>query len=85
MLRLHPDVVLTDTDDGAVLLHQGTGEFWQLNRTGGHLLHRLVDGETEADVAADLATRHNVALSTVAADLSTVLDQLLAEKLVLRS
>lgn len=85
MLCLHPDVVLTDTDDGAVLLHQGTGEFWQLNRTGGRMLRRIVDGEDPDAVAADLAGRHGVALATVAADVRLVVERLLAERLVVRS
>jgi hypothetical protein len=85
MLCLHPDVVLTDTDDGVVLLHQGTGRFWQLNGTGGRVLRRLVDGEQPDAIAADLSSRHRVDVAVVTADVRSVLTHLLEAKLVVHS
>ncbi|MFR9806441.1 lasso peptide biosynthesis PqqD family chaperone [Pseudonocardia sp. RS010] len=85
LMRLHPDVLLTDTDDGAVLLHQQTGRFWQLNRTGSRLLHRLLEGEAPEVIAADLAARHQVDPGQVTEDVRTVVTQLADAQLVTSS
>ena len=45
-LTLHTDVSLAETSDGATLLHQRTGRYWQLNLTGVLMLRGLLDGRT---------------------------------------
>ncbi|MBZ4318929.1 lasso peptide biosynthesis PqqD family chaperone [Streptomyces sp. SCA2-4] len=80
-MRLHPDVSMTDTDDGTVLLHQRTGRYWQLNTTGSHVLHRLLDGDTPEAVAAGLAATHGIPEERAAADVDAVLGRLAAARL----
>ncbi|QUH00860.1 lasso peptide biosynthesis PqqD family chaperone [Saccharopolyspora erythraea] len=81
-LRLHPDVVTADSDDGTVLLHQRTGRYWQLNGTGSHVLRQLLDGRSPEQVAADLAGRHRVDLHRTSRDVTAVVDHLRASGLV---
>ncbi|ALV34958.1 MAG: lasso peptide biosynthesis PqqD family chaperone [Streptomycetaceae bacterium] len=82
-LRLHPDVVLAETEDGAVLLHQRTGRYWQLNRTGMLVLDSLLDGESDEQAAAALAERHPIALAHAHRDVLAVVAELQAAELLL--
>lgn len=51
-LALAPDVSVTDTEDGGMVLLDGrTGRYWQLNPTGG-LIVRLLLSEGSAPAAA---------------------------------
>ncbi|AJT67352.2 lasso peptide biosynthesis PqqD family chaperone [Streptomyces chattanoogensis] len=82
-MRLHPDVVSTDTDDGTVLLNGRTGRYWQLNATGAHVLRGLLDGDSPDDIAAGVATRHRIDPSRAERDVTTVIDQLRTAGLVI--
>ncbi|MFI9051148.1 lasso peptide biosynthesis PqqD family chaperone [Streptomyces sp. NPDC053427] len=82
-MRLHPDVVSTDTDDGTVLLNERTGRYWQLNGTGAHVLRQLLDGHGPDDIAAGLAERHRIEPSLAERDVSAVIDQLHTAQLVI--
>ncbi|MEU2736807.1 lasso peptide biosynthesis PqqD family chaperone [Streptomyces sp. NPDC007095] len=82
-LRLHPDVVMAETDDGAVLLHQRTGRYWQLNRTGVLVLNSLLDGESDERAADALVEQHHIVLAHAHRDVSAVVAQLQAAELLL--
>ncbi|QWB26795.1 lasso peptide biosynthesis PqqD family chaperone [Streptomyces koelreuteriae] len=82
-MRLHPDVSTTDTDDGTVLLNERTGRYWQLNNTGAHVLHRLLDGREPAAIAADLADRYGIEPQQAERDVTAVIERLLGSKLVI--
>jgi hypothetical protein len=82
-MLLHPDVSLTDTDDGTVLLHGRTGRYFQLNLTGRTVLRRLLAGETPADVADGLAAAHGIGAERAKDDVKAVLAQLASAELVL--
>jgi hypothetical protein len=84
-MRLHPDVSMTDTDDGAVLLHQRTGRYWQLNLTGSQVLHRLLDGGSLHAIAAGFAAAHGIDLQRAEHDVSAVIHQLCSAELVVTS
>ncbi|MCP2166320.1 lasso peptide biosynthesis PqqD family chaperone [Goodfellowiella coeruleoviolacea] len=84
-LRLHPDVTITDTADGTVLLHGRTGRYYQLNPTGAAVLHRLVAGEEPDRIAHRLAEHHRIDPDQAHRDVTAVLTQLLAATLVVRS
>ena len=81
-LRLDPDVVSADTDDGTVLLHQRTGRYWQLNATGTDVLHHLLDGRQPDQIAADLAARYQVDLEQAERDVHAVIEHLRTAGLV---
>ncbi|WP_432140268.1 lasso peptide biosynthesis PqqD family chaperone [Streptomyces sp. bgisy084] len=81
-VRLHPDVVATDTDDGTVLLNERTGRYWQLNATGGLVLRQLLDGHEAPRIAAEVADKHRIDLHRAEADVTAVIEQLHAARLV---
>lgn len=81
-LRLHPDVAHTDTDDGAVLLHQHTGQYWQLNATGAGILTAVLDGRDVDHIATELADRHAIEPDRARRDVTGLLDRLRAAGLV---
>jgi hypothetical protein len=82
-MRLHPDVSMTDTDDGTVLLHGRTGRYFQLNLTGREVLHGLLAGRAPSAVADGLATAHGIGADRAQADVKAVLAQLASAELVL--
>ncbi|MEU1630665.1 lasso peptide biosynthesis PqqD family chaperone [Streptomyces sp. NPDC020096] len=81
-LRLTADTLATDTDDGAVLLSQRTGHYWQLNPTGAYALQRLLDGCTTDQVAEEFTTRFDIAPAQAREDITTMTEQLQASGLV---
>ncbi|GHE38190.1 hypothetical protein GCM10018785_04780 [Streptomyces longispororuber] len=81
-LTLHPDVSLAETDDGAVLLHQRTGRYWQLNPTGVLVLKNLLDGRTHDQAAQELTERHRAAPEAARRDVARLVDSLRAADLL---
>ncbi|MFF5481893.1 lasso peptide biosynthesis PqqD family chaperone [Streptomyces sp. NPDC012935] len=81
-LRLHPDVTMAVTDDGAVLLHQRTGRYWQLNNTGVLVLRGLLDGDSPEQTADALVDRHRADLADARRDVSALVDGLRAAQLL---
>ncbi|WJV44469.1 lasso peptide biosynthesis PqqD family chaperone [Streptomyces flavofungini] len=84
-LTLHPDVSLAETDDGAVLLHQRTGRYWQLNPTGVLVLRNLLDGRSHDQAAQELATRHRAAPDAAQRDVTRLVESLREARLVVES
>lgn len=82
-LQLHPDVVTTDTDNGTVLLHMGTGRYWQLNTAGSDILRQLLDGQGPHQIAAEVATRHGIDPHQAHSDISAVIEHLQTARLVI--
>ncbi|MFE6054109.1 lasso peptide biosynthesis PqqD family chaperone [Kitasatospora sp. NPDC056446] len=81
-VELGPDVTLTPTGSGAVVLDERTGRYFQLNRTGLHILRSLLDGRTAEEVAADLSDRYPVTTARARADVDTLRDSLRTAGLV---
>jgi hypothetical protein len=81
-LRLHSDVSLAETDDGAVLLHQRTGRYWQLNPTGVLVLRSLLGGGTREEAAGALVAGHRADPGDARRDVSSLVDQLRAARLL---
>jgi Coenzyme PQQ synthesis protein D (PqqD) len=81
-LRLRPDIATTDTDDGLVLLDERTGHYWQLNPTGVHVLHALIEGHHPDQIAAELATRYRIEIQQAQHDITALTDHLHAANLV---
>ncbi|MGP3967533.1 lasso peptide biosynthesis PqqD family chaperone [Streptomyces sp. 6N223] len=83
--RLHPDVSMAETDDGAVLLHQRTGRYWQLNPTGVRVLRDLLDGRTHEQAADALVTHHGADPGDARRDVSRLVAHLRAAQLLQES
>lgn len=84
-LNLHQDVSMAETADGAVLLHQRTGRYWQLNPTGVFVLKTLLDGRTDEQTADELAARHQLDSDAARRDVSKVVAQLRAAHLLIEA
>lgn len=81
-LRLTAHTVATDTDDGAVLLCQRTGHYWQLNETGAYALQRLLAGCAMDRLAEEFAARFDIAPAQAHEDLTAMTEQLQASGLM---
>ncbi|MET8622787.1 lasso peptide biosynthesis PqqD family chaperone [Kitasatospora sp. NPDC004669] len=81
-LRLTAHTVSTDTDDGAVLLSQRTGQYWQLNQTGAYALRRLLDGCTVDHVAEEFAAHFDITPTQAQQDLTAMTERLRSSGLV---
>ena len=81
--RLRPDVLVTDTDDGLVLLDGRSGRYWELNGTGAATLYGLLGGDSADLVAEALTARYDVPLDQAAADVTSFIGCLRSAGLVL--
>lgn len=83
-LRLLDHVLVTQTEDGAVLLNERNGQYWQLNQSGWLILQTLLrDGNPDAAAAA-LVARYPVEPDQARADVQALLVTLRSARLVHR-
>ncbi|MFE6866652.1 lasso peptide biosynthesis PqqD family chaperone [Kitasatospora sp. NPDC057692] len=80
--ELSPDVTLTPTDDGAVVLDERSGRYFQLNRTGLLILRSLLDGRSADEIAADLSGRFPVTPDRARSDVDRLYESLRTAGLV---
>lgn len=85
ILRLHSNTASAETDDGAVLLQQRTGQYWQLNHTGVDSLQRLLSGQSVDEVAQDFAATYDIEPTQAREDITVMTDQLLSAGFLVRS
>lgn len=81
-LQIRPDISTADTDYGAVLLDERSGDYWQLNATGALVVRTLLDGGTQADATAALVDQFEVDEAQANADVAALLDGLRSAGLV---
>jgi hypothetical protein len=74
--HLREDVSFVRTSDGAVLLDQRSGRYWQLNATGHEALQALLDGRTPDESAQHLADTYQVSREQATADVAALVRQL---------
>ncbi|MBH1937425.1 lasso peptide biosynthesis PqqD family chaperone [Streptomyces sp. AV19] len=80
---LRPDVSVTDTDHGMVLLDESTGRYWQLNSSGALILHALLDGATPQQTARRLGEHYpSLTAERTAADVAFFIRSLTEARLV---
>jgi hypothetical protein len=79
---LNPQVSLAETDDGAVLLHERTGRYWQLNTTGFSVLRSLTSGQTCEQAAQTLASQRAVSATRARNDVAALLASLCSADLL---
>lgn len=72
MFRLRDHVAFTDTSDGAVLLDERSGRYWQMNDSGCAVLRVLLEGGTTEDAARCLADRYQVTTERATHDVSVL-------------
>ncbi|MFB6850121.1 lasso peptide biosynthesis PqqD family chaperone [Streptomyces sp. NPDC056373] len=79
---LNPQVSLSETDDGAVLLHERTGRYWQLNTTGLSVLRGLTSGQTCEQAAQTLASQRAISATRARNDIAVFLASLCSADLL---
>ncbi len=82
-LKPHPQVVLTELNDGtAVLLHLETKFFFTLNETALCIWRNLRDGKTEADLCLALIQEFDVDRAAAERDVQALVAALMGESLL---
>lgn len=81
----HPEVVYTDLEDGAVLLHLETKFYYSLNEAGQTIWRNLDSSRSVEDMVRRLTTEYDVEEGQAHASVSTLLLELERECLVLRN
>ncbi len=84
-MRLREAVSLVATDDGAVLLDQAAGRYWQVNRTGHLVLSALLGERDREDAVKALVCGFGVSEERARDDVSGLLARLTAARLVVVS
>ena len=81
-MRLRKGVTVTETEDGAVVLDERSGTYWQLNSSGSLILSILLAGGTEEQAADALAAKYPVDPGRALADVRALIESLRAARLV---
>ena len=83
-IRINPDIIIEDVDDGLVLINPLTGQIRVLNTTGSFIWTSLADGKTEADIQSHLADSYQLSAEQAAADVETFIVDLHNRGLLVR-
>lgn len=66
--RLRAGVSIADTDYGAALLDEDSGQYWTLNPSGAVVLRSLLAGQTQAQAAQKVVAEYEVDVETASRD-----------------
>ncbi len=77
-----PAIVVQPTESGAVLMDRVTGDCFELNGLGAEIWNLLAAGESSSEIATKLALRYDVPEMTVAADVQTLVTELVRHGLL---
>jgi Coenzyme PQQ synthesis protein D (PqqD) len=80
--KLSSQVVLVDTEDGAVLFDQRRGTYWQLNAAGAFVVERLLNGTGAEELAVAMTRRYPVEPERALADVQALLAGMLKAGLI---
>jgi hypothetical protein len=81
-LTLSPDVVFRELDGEGVLLDLGTGTYFGLNAVGTRIWQLIDAGREQADIVDLLAAEYDAPPSTIAADVTRLIGELKARRLI---
>lgn len=83
-LMKHPEVVYTDLEDGAVLLHLETKFYYSLNEVGQAIWRMLDASQSLQDIVQKLMAEYEVEEEKAKESVSRFLGELETEQLVVR-
>lgn len=78
----HPDVVYTDLEDGAVLLHLATKLYYSLNESGQAIWQGLESGSSAVDLSRTVARHYGLPEPQVQESVSRFLQELARAQLI---
>jgi hypothetical protein len=80
--KLRHGVAMADTDYGAVLLDEDSGQYWNLNPSGALILRTLLDGGSLTEAARQLTGAYEVAAETAHRDVEDLVGEFRSAGLV---
>ena len=81
----HPDVVARRLDDSVVLVNLDSNRIFTLNATGSRIWELLVGGHGPEEIQMVLEQEFDVDREQIEVELTSLVDELLSEGLVVRS
>jgi Coenzyme PQQ synthesis protein D (PqqD) len=81
-MKLNPDVVFRDLDGEAVILDLGSGTYFGLNQVGTRVWQLISEGSDESHIVDSIASEYDGDRATIAADVSRLLNDLRARRLI---
>lgn len=81
-MRVSPDVVTQDLDDGLVLLNLRTGIYWGLNRTGAVIWRGIEKHAGAEKICLQLQSEFDGSEKDLASAVGSLLSELAAERLI---
>jgi len=76
ILVANPNVVVQQTNDGAILMDMASGDCFELNRIGAEIWSRVAAGEALAELVARMAATYGLPPAAVEADVRSLLAEL---------
>ncbi|MFE6844705.1 lasso peptide biosynthesis PqqD family chaperone [Streptomyces sp. NPDC057686] len=83
MLKISPHVVLTRTEDAAVLLDKKSGTYFRINPMGTAVFEMLAAGRTQDEVVRELSARHPAAADRIPGDVAKLIDTMRRTKVLM--
>jgi hypothetical protein len=81
-LKLRHGVSMVDTDYGAALLDEDSGQYWNLNPTGALTLRTLLEGGTSEQAVQALTEQYAIDVDTASRDVQDLMSELQSAGLV---
>jgi len=82
--QLAKHVSFTELDEEAVLLDLNNGTYFGLNHVGVMLVNELEKGANQQQAETQIAEHYKVPNEQVSADVASLIDEMLAQKLLLK-
>ena len=82
VFHIHPAVAIEDFEPGSLALNVETLQMVELNPTAREITRYLEQGQSLGEIAAALAKNYAQPLDTVLADVTEVIEQLLALEII---
>jgi len=83
-IKINPDIIVEDVDDGLVLINPSTGKIRVLNTTGSFIWTSLADGKTPLQIQSHLIDSYQLSQEQAAADVESFILELHNRGLLVR-
>ncbi|MFI5618529.1 lasso peptide biosynthesis PqqD family chaperone [Streptomyces sp. NPDC051567] len=82
MMKISPHVVLTKSEDAAVLLEKKSGTYFRINPIGTAVFEMLAAGRTQVEIVSELCSRHPAAADRIPGDVAKLIDTMRRAKVL---
>ena len=70
-IKINPDIIVEDVDDGLVLINPISGHIRVLNATGSFIWTSLTDDKTVSEIQIELANNYQLSIEQATSDIET--------------